>query len=35
MLTDKELDFVREALQMALRQGAQKARATLSHAARR
>ena len=30
MLTDKELDFVREALQMALRQGAQKARATLS-----
>lgn len=30
MLTDKELDFVREALQMARRQGAQKARATLS-----
>ena len=30
MLTDKELDFVREALQMARRHGAQKARATLS-----
>ena len=30
MLTDKELDFVREALAMARRQGAQKARATYS-----
>ena len=30
MLTDKELDFVREALATARRQGAQKARATYS-----